>query len=230
MRLTFDNDFKEKLIITDEGILFSNKKGITIIPRTQISEALKCSLGILLIKCDKKLVQFTYRSKDKEKLASAIEMLNSLRGEGLTRELTVEDFGIVKESVETDLGKAIIAVVKPAITNQLKAPASAQFQEDLISIVCYGENVYEVSGYVDSQNGYGAMIRNDFSATVVMTNGVPDVKSASVGTQKAKNDAKEFGTNYVKTLILTGIGAAILYFIINAVVNGSLPDWILFFI
>lgn len=146
------------------------------------------------------------------------------------KELTVEDFGIVKESVDTDLSKAIIAVVKPAITNQLKAPASAQFQEDLISIVCYGENVYEVSGYVDSQNGYGAMIRNDFAATVEMTNGIPNVKAASVGTKKAKNDAKEFATNYVKTLIFTGIGAVIIYFIINAVVNGSLPDWILFFI
>ena len=58
----------------------------------------------------------------------------------------------------------IMAVVKPAICNQLKSPASAQFPVDLISIVGDETRGYQISGFVDSQNSYGAMIRNDFTA------------------------------------------------------------------
>ena len=53
----------------------------------------------------------------------------------------------------------IMKVVKPAICSQLKSPASAQFPVDLISIVGDEERGYQVSGFVDSQNSYGAMIR-----------------------------------------------------------------------
>ena len=74
----------------------------------------------------------------------------------------------------------IMAVVKPAICNQLKSPASAQFPVDLISIVGDDTRGYQVSGFVDSQNSYGAMIRNDFTATVAVENGFPVVKSATV--------------------------------------------------
>ena len=40
----------------------------------------------------------------------------------------------------------IMAVVKPAICNQLKSPASAQFPVDLISIVGDDTRGYQVSG------------------------------------------------------------------------------------
>ena len=81
----------------------------------------------------------------------------------------------------------IMAVVKPAICNQLKCPASAQFPVDLISIVGDDSRGYQVSGFVDSQNSYGAMIRNDFTATVAVVNGFPVVQSATVA---AKANAK----------------------------------------
>ena len=61
----------------------------------------------------------------------------------------------------------IMAVVKPAICNQLKSPASAQFPVDLISIVGDDTRGYQVSGFVDSQNSYGAMIRNLASITLL---------------------------------------------------------------
>ena len=96
----------------------------------------------------------------------------------------------------------IMAVVKPAICNQLKSPASAQFPVDLISIVGDDTRGYQVSGFVDSQNSYGAMIRNDFTATVAVENGFPVVKSATIAIS-----------------IITAIGGAILYFIISAIVG-----------
>lgn len=113
----------------------------------------------------------------------------------------------------------IMAVVKPAICNQLKCPASAQFPVDLISIVGDDIRGYQVSGFVDSQNSYGAMVRNDFTATVAVVNGFPVVQSAAVAAKANVQRAKEFGINYIAISIITAIGAAILYFIISAIVG-----------
>lgn len=113
----------------------------------------------------------------------------------------------------------IMAVVKPAVCNQLKSPASAQFPVDLISIVGDDTRGYQVSGFVDSQNSYGAMIRNDFTATVAVENGFPVVKSATVAAKANVQRATEFGINYIAISIITAIGGAILYFIISAIVG-----------
>lgn len=113
----------------------------------------------------------------------------------------------------------IMAVVKPAICNQLKSPASAQFPVDLISIVGDETRGYQVSGFVDSQNSYGAMIRNDFAATVAIENGFPVVKNATVAVKANAQRAKAFGINYIAISIFTVIGGAILYFIISAMVG-----------
>jgi hypothetical protein len=113
----------------------------------------------------------------------------------------------------------IMKVVKPAICANLKSPASAQFPIDMISIVGDDERGYQVSGFVDSQNGYGAMIRNDFSASVAVENGFPVVKSSSVAAKANANRAKQFGVNYLLLTLLTIIGGAFLYFIIKVMVG-----------
>lgn len=109
----------------------------------------------------------------------------------------------------------IMKVVKPAICSQLKSPASAQFPVDLISITGDDERGYQIQGFVDSQNSYGAMIRNDFTANVIIQNGFPTVTTSSVGTKAAINNAKQFGVNYLVITILTIIGGAILYWLIS---------------
>ena len=49
----------------------------------------------------------------------------------------------------------------------LKTPASAVFcAMEEMSVLPIGEGAYSVSGYVDSQNSYGAMLRNQFNLTV----------------------------------------------------------------
>ena len=116
-------------------------------------------------------------------------------------------------------GNEIMAVVKPAICSQLKSPASAQFPPELVTIVGDDIRGYQVSGFVDSQNSYGAMIRNDFTATVAVENGFPVVKSASVATKANIQRAKQFGVNYIAISIITAIGGALLYFIISAMVG-----------
>ncbi len=113
----------------------------------------------------------------------------------------------------------IMSAVKPAICAQLKSPASAQFPAEMISIVGDETIGYRVSGFVDSQNGYGAMIRNDFSAQVAIEDGFPVVKSSSVAAEATVQRAKEFGVNYLVIMILTAIGGAILYFIYSAMIG-----------
>lgn len=113
----------------------------------------------------------------------------------------------------------IMKVVKPAICAQLKSPASAQFPVDMISIVGDETRGYHIAGFVDSQNSYGAMIRNDFTADVVIENGFPVVKASTVAAKANKARAKEFGLNYLAITIFTVVGGALLYFIISMMVG-----------
>ncbi len=112
----------------------------------------------------------------------------------------------------------IMNVVKPAICRQLKSPASAQFPEELISVKGDDERGYKVEGFVDSQNGYGAMIRNDFTADVRIVNGSPEVTSSTVAAKANAERAAQFGANYILLTIITIAGGAILYFITSSLV------------
>lgn len=112
----------------------------------------------------------------------------------------------------------IMAVVKPAICAQLKSPASAQFPVDLISIVGDETRGYQINGFVDSQNSYGAMIRNDFTAEVSIENGFPRVTKSTVAAKANVNRAKAFGINYIAITIITIAGAALLSMIIGFMV------------
>ena len=63
-------------------------------------------------------------------------------------------------------------ICKQFVTKTLRAPASAQFQsagEAVINQV--SGNEFEVRSHVDSQNGFGAMIRGTFVCTVKPTDG-----------------------------------------------------------
>lgn len=113
----------------------------------------------------------------------------------------------------------IMKVVKPAICAQLKSPASAQFPVDTISIVGDDERGYHIEGFVDSQNSYGAMIRNDFTAEVSVENGFPVVKSSSLAVKANAARSTEFAANYIAITIFTIIGGALLYWIISMVVG-----------
>lgn len=53
-------------------------------------------------------------------------------------------------------------------TQVLKAPATAQFPPLSDMIVNGSSGNYSVSGYVDSQNSYGAVIRTQYTYNVVM--------------------------------------------------------------
>ena len=120
---------------------------------------------------------------------------------------------------DTQANEEIIKAVKTAICAQLKSPASAQFPVDMITIVGDETRGYHITGFVDSQNSYGAMIRNDFAADVAIENGCPVVKSSSVAANANKARAKAFGVNYIALLIIVGVVGVLLYFLISMMVG-----------
>lgn len=70
-------------------------------------------------------------------------------------------------NVSEDLKYALIDVTKKRISNHLKAPSTAKFPSYKEWSVAKGEaNVYNVIGYVDSQNSFGAMIRETVGAMI----------------------------------------------------------------
>ena len=57
------------------------------------------------------------------------------------------------------------------VKNHLKAPSTAKFPWSLdeVSIIDLGNDQYNVSSYVDSQNGFGATVRSYFTVTLTLT-------------------------------------------------------------
>ncbi|MBQ1546242.1 MAG: hypothetical protein IIZ59_01775, partial [Clostridia bacterium] len=94
----------------------------------------------------------------------------------------------------------------------------AQFPMETITVTGNAAEGYKVNGYVDSQNGYGAMIRNDFHAEVTVSKaGYLTVTSSTVGTIANAQNTSNFIIRYIWITILTAIGGAILYFIDSSI-------------
>lgn len=85
----------------------------------------------------------------------------------------VERYPMIGKEIKLNirLKKEIYEKVKKDITNDLKSPSSAIFPDMKDwNIRVDSNNVIEVSSYVDSQNGYGAMLRADFEQKYVLLN------------------------------------------------------------
>ena len=55
------------------------------------------------------------------------------------------------------------------VTQQLKSPSTAEFDSS-----ASGDGTWTVIGYVDAQNGFGAMVRSEFGCTVVIRGNTAD--------------------------------------------------------
>ncbi len=62
------------------------------------------------------------------------------------------------------------------VSDRLKSPSTAKFcSYPSATVIDLGDNKYKISGYVDAQNGFGAMIRSNFTVTLTLTeNGFKD--------------------------------------------------------
>jgi type II secretory pathway pseudopilin PulG/ribosomal protein L40E len=84
----------------------------------------------------------------------------------------------MKQREGEDKKRAAFVIAQQAVEEKLKSPASAQFPTLSESeVVDQGSDTYSILSYVDSQNGFGALIR---------------VKWAAVVQLKGKNDRDEY--------------------------------------
>lgn len=84
----------------------------------------------------------------------------------VTREMAPE----VKVSY-CENGRRATIVAERLVIRRLKSPKTAEFPSYDEAVTRYmGQCVHRVISYVDSQNGFGAMIRTTFAATIDMSN------------------------------------------------------------
>lgn len=77
-----------------------------------------------------------------------------------------------KQPTAYDYQQSAIAYAEPYITRLLKSPSTADFCRGTATDL--GDNKWQVSSCVDSQNSYGAMLRSNWQAVMVYTGGDPD--------------------------------------------------------
>lgn len=64
---------------------------------------------------------------------------------------------------------AACSMAQHFVKKQLKAPATATFApcQPPDTVVTRQERLWRVRSYVDAQNGFGAMLRNDYTTTLI---------------------------------------------------------------
>ncbi len=102
-------------------------------------------------------------------------------------------------------------------TLTLKAPSTAVYSDLNETAIAENDGMYTVTGWVDAQNSYGAMIRTPFSILVFKKDGVwqtgSEFESAEIAIKK------KFAVRYVLYLVVAGISTAVLYFIIHTIME-----------
>ena len=96
----------------------------------------------------------------------------------------------------------------------LKAPATAVFCKPEELQIKEFEGVYTVSGWVDSQNSYGAMIRTPFTLKMKNENG-KIVSTTNINMLGSKRFAANYFTYLLFGIIITAILFGISYFFIS---------------
>ena len=116
------------------------------------------------------------------------------------------------------LCSSLLNAIKPC----LKAPLTAVLcsPEELTITKVSNNGEYNIVGYVNSQNSYGALIKTDVTATAIrLSDGTWVIGKTTVGVQTSKNNAKNFFVNYIVLSIFTGIMGLLGYYILKLVVR-----------
>lgn len=59
-----------------------------------------------------------------------------------------------------------IAACRSFVQDRLKAPSTAKFPVSPLAVRVAGPATWDIRGYVDAQNAFGAMLRNDYRCSV----------------------------------------------------------------
>lgn len=113
------------------------------------------------------------------------------------------------------LSECLLKAIKPT----LRAPMTAVLCSEEEMTIMENNGVYTISGYVNSQNGYGAMIMTDFTATARRAGDTWAVGNVRVGVKTAKNNAKSFFANYIAISIFVGVMGLLGYLLLTLAIG-----------
>lgn len=129
---------------------------------------------------------------------------NKIRQEQINKLDNIEEIENTKEQ--------LMPMIEPIIKPLLKSPISAVFCEPKELLIIYDiDNIYNIHGYVNSQNGYGAMIKTGFKVRAKYINKKWEIISSGMENQFAK----ALASNYIIGIAITIILFAISYLIIS---------------
>lgn len=104
-----------------------------------------------------------------------------------------------------------------ALKSQLKAPLTAVLCEKEQMSVTENDGVYNITGHVNSQNSYGAMISTDFTVLALRSGDSWVITKTVLGVKNAVNYAKSFVANYILISIIVTILAALGFFVMKMI-------------
>lgn len=119
-------------------------------------------------------------------------------------------------NIDKDTRRDIYALFCKEISTCLKAPATAVFCKEEELQIIKQNGIYYISGWVDSQNSFGAMIRTNINNFKIKDeNGILMIKSNSK-IMASNSFVKFFAANWFVSLIFTLISFGIIYAIISS--------------
>lgn len=101
-----------------------------------------------------------------------------------------------------------------SVRTSLKSPITAVLCDFDEMVISERNGQFVIKGYVSSQNGFGAMVKTDFSVVASYEDSWSIIR-ASVGLKTVKNIAKTFTVNYILILFMIGIGTIVLLFLFS---------------
>ena len=109
----------------------------------------------------------------------------------------------------------MLNVIIPMVKPTLKAPLTAVFCDANELIVAeQADGKVKVTGYVNSQNGYGAMIKTGFTYTLRKNE---QGKWQNVGGGLENQAAKNYGSSLIIGIISTVVLYLLFYYVINPI-------------
>ena len=110
----------------------------------------------------------------------------------------------------------ILEALIPMVKSTLKAPLTAVFcdAEELV-VSDLGNGKVRVTGYVNSQNSYGAMIKTNFSYTLTK-NAAGEWTNAGGGLENQA--AKNYGASLLFGIVTTILLFVLFYYVINPII------------
>lgn len=121
-----------------------------------------------------------------------------------------------RTSAPVDMDALSVAILN-AVRPSLKAPLTAVLCSHEEMTISNTNGEYEIQGYVNSQNSYGAMIATDFTAKARYVNGNWIITNSAIGVKNAKNYAKSFAANYIVISIFVGVMGLLGYLILKMI-------------